>query len=72
MQEALAGWLGVTIIGAAVVLVAVLEVLDRAEPETGGRPPGRRAVAWVLQGLLVLLVAAALAATVVRFALFVG
>lgn len=72
MQDALAGWLGLTLIGAATVLAVLLEVLDRAQPETGGRPAGRRAVPRVLQGLLAVLVVAALAATVVRFALFVG
>ena len=70
MSSAIAGWLGLLVLAAAVSLTVALEVLDQQEPSApGGRTAQVRRTS--LRVLLALLVAASVAAVVVRFAVYV-
>jgi hypothetical protein len=71
---ALAGWIGVTVFVVAGLLTLALEVRDQlgAIPGTGRRLRRGRGAGLPLGWLLPVLVAAALAVTVVRFAVLLG
>jgi hypothetical protein len=72
--HALAGWIGVTVFVVAGLLALALETRDQlgAVPGTGRRLLRGRTGGVPLGWLLPVLVAAALAVTVVRFAVFLG
>jgi hypothetical protein len=65
--DLLTGWLGVAVIAGAVALALALEVVDeRSTAGTGTASSRGRVARRALTGVLILLVLASLAATVVR------